>query len=188
MQSAKCHPQRQISSGWRSFLKGRGWQGSRTKRHDILSVWLCHSHPSFFKKQGATPSRLGWHGYCWAFCPGVRKNRSGRGWLVCPSEPAEPRHEGSFRAIVLWCHQLFPSPELGHQAAFWGTPAPTSLAVTGCPAFCSPLPMAFTCCGFWISSWSSLHHCSSPRSPSVVGSPVPPDSFPVQAADPPSSG
>lgn len=40
----------------------------------------------------------------WAFSRGVGKT-NGRGWLLHPSWPAEPRCEGPFRVVVLLCHQ-----------------------------------------------------------------------------------
>lgn len=111
-------------------------------------------------------------------------------WLVCPSQPAEQRCEGHLGRLC-YCviqrlrHQLFPSRESAVNGCFGETLPPhfSCHHQLSCPLFL-PFPWLIPpVSSRIISSWSSLHHCSSKLCAWVVGSSLLPNIFPAEAAE-----
>lgn len=105
--------------------------------------------------------------------PRRQENRNDREWAGCPSQPAEPRCERSFRVVMLSCRpqaSVAPFSRVLPLELLWRRGALPPHFSCHYQLSCSLLllsPWLMPAVASKILSWSSLHHCSSKQCLSV---------------------
>lgn len=121
--------------------------------------------------------------------PRRQENRNDREWAGCPSQPAEPRCERSFRVVMLSCRpqaSVAPFSRVLPLELLWRRGALPPHFSCHYQLSCSLLllsPWLMPAVASKMLSWSSLHHCSSKQCLSVGGNSMLPDIFPAEVAE-----